>query len=119
VLLVEDHDDTRHAVERLLQRWGYEVESASSVAEAREKAGASRFDILLSDLGLPDGTGTDLMKELRRLGPIAGIAVSGFGMEEDVRRSRDAGFSEHLTKPLNAQRLKAVLHDLADTLPPR
>jgi CheY-like chemotaxis protein len=113
ILLAEDHDDTRHAVTRLLERWGYEVESARSITEALEKARASKFDMLVSDLGLPDGSGTELMQQVQQIQPMRGIAISGFGMEDDVRRSREAGFTEHLTKPIAAQKLRAALEALA------
>jgi signal transduction histidine kinase len=113
ILLAEDHDDTRHAVTRLLQRWGYEVEAARSVTEALEKARGAKFDLLVSDLGLPDGSGTELMQQVQQIQPIRGIAISGFGMEEDLRRSHEAGFAEHLTKPVAAQKLRAALEALA------
>jgi signal transduction histidine kinase len=113
VLLAEDHDDTREAMQRLLLRWGYEVVPAGSVASAVEKARASRFDLLVSDIGLPDGSGTDLMRRLREFTPIKGVAISGFGMEEDRQRSIEAGFSDHLTKPVGAQKLKAALAAIA------
>jgi CheY-like chemotaxis protein len=109
VLLVEDHEDTRHALERLLRRWGCEVETAGSVQEGLEKGRVGQFDLLLSDLGLPDGAGTDLMSALGAERGLAGIAMSGFGMDQDIRRSADAGFSEHLTKPVGAGLLKEAI----------
>lgn len=63
----------------------------------------------MSDLGLPDGTGFDLMRELRDRHGLKGIAVSGFGMEEDLRRSRESGFLEHLIKPVDIDKLRAAL----------
>ncbi len=109
VLLVEDHEDTRQALERLLRRWGYEVESACCVKEGLEKGRAGNFDLLLSDLGLPDGTGSELMSALRAERGLPGIAMSGFGMEEDLRRSAEAGFHEHLTKPVAPTRLREAM----------
>ncbi len=109
VLLAEDHDDTRHALTGLLKSWGFEVEAVSSVGAALEKAGQKDFDLLISDLGLPDASGVDLMRELRRSSSIHGIAISGFGMEKDIARSLEAGFAEHLTKPVAVQKLKAAL----------
>jgi signal transduction histidine kinase len=112
ILLVEDHDDTRTALSRLLGRWGYAVEAVSTVREALEKE--ERFDLLISDLGLPDGSGLDLMTQLRqRDSTLRGIAISGFGMEQDLSRSSAAGFAEHLIKPVAAQKLRASIERLA------
>lgn len=112
VLLAEDHPDTREAMKRLLARWGCEVVCAGSMSEALAKAREAQFDVLISDLGLPDGHGTELMAEIKKISPIVGIAVSGFGMEEDIARSRAAGFTEHLTKPVGTQRLKEVIRSI-------
>ena len=109
VLLAEDHQDTRHALSRLLSNWGFKVEAVGSVAAALEKASETNFDLLISDLGLPDASGVDLMRELRRSSAIHGIAISGFGMESDIARSLEAGFDEHLTKPVAVQKLKGAL----------
>jgi CheY-like chemotaxis protein len=106
ILLVDDHSDTRHTLARLLSRAGYDVTTAESVGSALQKATANKFDLLISDIGLPDGTGRDLMSVLSTRFGLRGIAFSGFGMEGDVRKSLDAGFSAHLTKPVDFQRLK-------------
>ena len=74
------------------------------MAAALELAGDHAFDLLISDLGLPDGSGHDLMRQLRERGyKFPGIALSGYGQEEDIRRSREAGFSAHLTKPASRE----------------
>jgi signal transduction histidine kinase len=112
VLLVDDHHDTCLGMRRLLDRRGYRVSIAHSVAEALAHARETAFDLLISDLGLPDGTGFDLMEELRRQGGPPGIALSGYGMEGDVARSREAGFSEHLIKPVAIDRLEAAMRHL-------
>jgi signal transduction histidine kinase len=113
VLLVEDHGDTARILARILRGAGHTVQTAGDVASALELAGNAEFDLLLSDMGLPDGSGMDLMKELRRRGnPLPGIALSGYGQEEDVRVSREAGFSQHLLKPVTAQRLLAIVAGL-------
>ncbi len=118
ILLVEDHEDTRTALTRLLARWGYAVETADSVKAAREKAEEGEFDILVSDLGLPDGTGLELMTALRaRSNALLGIAISGFGMEQDVARSLEAGFSEHLTKPVAGRKLRDAIERIASGTP--
>ncbi|HEX8253200.1 MAG TPA: response regulator, partial [Thermoanaerobaculia bacterium] len=102
---------------RLIQRWGHAVETAATVAEALQLATDSRFDLVVSDLGLPDAHGTDLMRELRKTSSIRGVAISGFGTEEDVERSLAAGFGVHLAKPVGAQRLQAVISEIAVALP--
>jgi len=99
VLLVENHDDTRHALQRLLARRGYRVEVARDSASALALCAAHEFDVVVSDIGLPDRSGLELMQEIKNLHRIPGIAISGFGMDTDVAKSVAAGFSEHLTKP--------------------
>jgi len=101
LLLVEDHADTARYLSRMLRTKGFEVRVAGDVASAIRAAEAGSFDLVISDLGLPDGTGYDLMRQLRNMGIARGIALSGYGMEEDVLKSRQAGFCEHLVKPLS------------------
>ncbi|HEX2973196.1 MAG TPA: PAS domain S-box protein [Tepidisphaeraceae bacterium] len=110
ILLVEDHGDTAKMMQRLLMADGHEVETAGDVAAALKLAKGKQFDLLLSDLGLPDRSGLDLMRELRRRGDsVPGIALSGYGQEEDIRRSREAGFAAHLTKPTNPDKLTEAI----------
>jgi signal transduction histidine kinase len=111
-LLVEDHRDTARVMSKLLRGNGYEVDCAASVTEAMQHLKAGRYDILISDIGLPDGSGLDLMRQARVVQPLVGIALSGFGMEHDIRRSKEAGFTEHLTKPLNFQLLVDTIERL-------
>ena len=115
VLLVEDHQDTAVQLSRLLKRAGHHVTCATSVREAEEAAshGREEFDILISDLGLPDGSGHDLMRHLKRDHPIPGIALSGYGMAEDIQNSISAGFSRHMTKPVDWQELKNAIQKVA------
>lgn len=108
ILLVEDHEDTAEIFERLLRRRGYEVRVASSLQSALS-VDREAFDLLLSDVGLSDGSGLDLMRALRQKGKVKGIALSGFGTEDDVRASKDAGFAAHLTKPVNFSDLLAAI----------
>jgi len=110
VLLVEDHEPTRTALTQLLMRRSYKVITASSIAEARVLATAQSFNLVVSDIGLPDGNGYDLMAELQKNGAVKGIALTGYGMEQDVARSRDAGFVAHLTKPVSIQSLETALN---------
>src|SRR4030095_68321 len=76
---------------------------AQGANQAVEKARDTKFDLLISDIGLPDRSGYELMEELRAQNGLPGIALSGFGMENDITRARAAGFSEHLTKPINLE----------------
>ena len=114
ILLVDDHEDTARAMGRLLQRLGYRITTAGSVGSALDAFGRESIDLVISDIGLPDGSGLELMRQIRQQKPVRGIALSGFGMEEDVRKSRDAGFSQHLTKPINFQKLQAVIHEVTN-----
>jgi PAS domain S-box-containing protein len=116
ILLVEDHDDTARVLGRLLERLGHRVRIADSVAAALTAA-EQPFDLLLSDIGLPDGTGNDLIRQLRerRSLQFPAVALTGFGMEEDVAKSREAGFTDHLTKPVNFQRLQMMVQKIADS----
>lgn len=109
VLLVEDHAPTRQVLAHLLANRACAVVSASTVAEALACARRECFEVLVSDIGLPDGTGYELMAELRERHGTVGIALTGFGMEEDVSRSQAAGFVIHLTKPVSVQALDSAL----------
>jgi two-component system, chemotaxis family, CheB/CheR fusion protein len=113
ILLVDDHEDTRQSLERLLRRRGYKVETAGDARSALELAARLPFDLLVSDIGLPDESGFELIRRLRLERPIKGIAVSGFGMEGDLEKSRAAGFSEHLLKPVKFQVLEAAIQNTA------
>jgi signal transduction histidine kinase len=112
LLLVEDNESTRTTLMRLLRRRSYKVASAASLAEARELTSKGEFDYLISDIGLPDGTGFELMKEMRARRDVRGIALTGYGREEDIGRSREAGFAVHLTKPISVQSLDKALAEL-------
>jgi signal transduction histidine kinase len=109
ILLVDDHHDTRAALEKLLVRRGHLVAAAHNVRSAMEAAAHNKFDLLISDIALPDGSGLDLMMQLRVISKIPGIAISGFGNNGDIERSLQAGFSEHLTKPIKLENLEAAI----------
>ena len=109
LLLVEDHEATREVLCRLLSRAGYQVTTASSVASARETAERADFDLVVSDVGLPDGTGIELMEVLHARYGLRGIALTGYGMEEDQRRTREVGFVEHLVKPVDFAQLRRAI----------
>jgi len=105
VLLVEDHADTASAMSRLLRAQGFSVDYAATCSEAIHALEMTRYDLMVSDIGLPDGTGLDVMRHARAVGGITGIALSGLNTEHDIRRSKQAGFAIHITKPLNIQQL--------------
>ena len=113
LLLVEDHPDTNHSLTRMLRRRGYEVHPAFDVQSALELAASREFDVLVSDIGLPDGSGTDLFKTLCAQRKISGIALSGYGMEADISRSRDVGFAHHLVKPVDLNKLDSLIQEMS------
>ena len=109
ILLVDDHHDTCAALEKLLARRGHLVAVSHDVRSAMEAAVRNKFDLLISDIALPDGTGMDLMMQLRAIANVPGIAISGFGNNGDIERSLQAGFSEHLIKPIKLDNLEAAI----------
>ena len=109
ILLVDDHHDTCAALEKLLVRRGHLIAVAHNVCSAMETAARKKFDLLISDIALPDGTGMDLMVQLRTITNIPGIAISGFGNNGDIERSLQAGFAEHLIKPIKLDKLEAAI----------
>jgi CheY-like chemotaxis protein len=112
-LLVEDHVDSAELLAELLQLHGHSVAIATSASDAIALAGRQSFDVVLSDLGLPDASGYELMAQLRRRFAIKGIAVTGSARQEDVERGRAAGFDAHLTKPVTLRELTRVLEHVA------
>lgn len=111
ILVVEDHPDTAESLRLLLSMEGHDVRTAGSVAQALEAAESYEFDVLLSDIGLPDAPGTELIRQLKERihRPFRAIAMTGFGMEDDLKQSKQAGFSEHLTKPVEYTTLRQTL----------
>ena len=118
LLLVEDHPATLDALTVLLTKAGHTVTAASNLAEARAAAAGHSFDGLISDVGLPDGTGFELMEELSAKYGLRGIVLSGYGMEDDLRRSREVGFVAHLVKPVRITDLRQTLWKLLVPLTP-
>jgi CheY-like chemotaxis protein len=111
--VLDDHAPTRRTLQHLLQRRGHEVTAAATLAGARDLLDKQSFDLFISDLGLPDGDGCTLMSELRTRQPnLVGVAVSGYGMNDDINRSRDSGFSQHLTKPVDMASIDRLLATL-------
>ncbi len=111
ILLVEDHRDTALALSFVLEHGGYAVKCAYSVAEALA-TDVSTIDLVVSDLGLPDGSGLDVMRTLKARKPLRGIALTGYGRREDIVDTRAAGFDRHLTKPVDPPELVAAIESL-------
>jgi signal transduction histidine kinase/ActR/RegA family two-component response regulator len=116
LLVVDDHHDTCLGMKMMLERRGYQITLAHSAEQAVKEVGKHNFDLLISDIGLPDRSGYELMQQLQPKG-LRGIALTGFGMEHDINRARDAGFSEHLTKPINFERLEEAIQNLLTAEP--
>jgi CheY-like chemotaxis protein len=114
ILLVEDHENTLDVMGRLLRAMGHEIHPATSVAAALQLAQSHSLDLVISDLGLPDGTGHDLMRMLRDRFGLRGIALSGYDSDTDFCDSRDAGFATHIVKPVNFGVLESVIAKMAD-----
>ena len=111
IFVVEDHPTTARALKMYLETQGYKVMVAEDVASALEVARDTPFDLLLCDLSLPDGTGWDLMKKLSARGPVRGIAYTAFGTEQDMAKSKKAGFFRHLLKGCSTEELTAVIQE--------
>jgi CheY-like chemotaxis protein len=103
ILLVEDNQDNAQAMSQFLKLRGYVITVARNVHEALRAA--DDYDLVISDIGLPDGTGHDLVRRLSRRGPVRAIALTGYGAESDVDRSVASGFERHLTKPVDPDQL--------------
>jgi CheY-like chemotaxis protein len=116
ILCVEDHRDTAEGLGRLLRLWGCNATAVYSYRDAVAAAKAQHFDLLLIDIGLADGDGCDLLREIQRSYPIRGIALSGYGMPRDVERCLTAGYLYHLLKPVSAQRIEEVLGAVAKVI---
>lgn len=109
VFVVEDHPSTARGLKMFLELSGYSVEMAADVRSALKLAEKIEFDVLLCDLGLPDGTGWDLMQRLRKRGPVFGVAYSAFDEPEHIARSKAAGFMEHVVKGTTPETLVAAI----------
>ena len=112
ILLVDDHIDTCTVMGKLLAARGHKVTIAHDMKSALEKVEADAFDVLISDVGLPDGSGIELMAKSKDM--LVGIAMSGFGTDGDAARSLQAGFSQHLVKPVTMEKLDAALQTVME-----
>ena len=109
ILVVEDHADTLRVLARLLDHFGHEISVAAGARSALEIVELKEFDVVLSDIGLPDGSGHEVIAHAKRKQPVKGVALTGFDKQEDIRRSKEAGFDFHLTKPVDFHELRTVL----------
>jgi CheY-like chemotaxis protein len=118
ILLVEDHNDTAQILGRLLESEGHQVKIATNVGDALKLSNEGPMDLIISDLGLPDGSGYDLMTQVRPKlsAPIPAIALSGYGAESDIKRSREYGFAEHITKPVDFGRLLRAIDQVVGSV---
>lgn len=112
ILLVDDHEDTLAALSRLLRRLKYRVTTAGSITSALRAAEREQIDLLISDIGLPDGSGNELMRQLLARQPVKGIAVTGYGSEVDIEQTQAAGFAAHITKPIRFEALEQIIVQL-------
>jgi two-component system CheB/CheR fusion protein len=113
ILVVENHEDTLQALKIYLEQSGHRVDCVRTLAQAIEALSASDCDVLLSDIGLPDGSGWDLLKSANVKRPLYAVAMSGFGTAADLARSRAAGFRCQLVKPVDPDRLDNLLDEAA------
>ena len=113
ILLVEDNKDTLRYLSLMLSGRGHDVRTAGTLADALRAVAETEFEVVVSDIELPDGTGLELMARLRDDGAMPGIALSGFGSPEDVELSRSVGFAEHLTKPVDFGSLEEAIGRVA------
>lgn len=113
ILVVEDHADTSRLMARLLQSNGHQVSTAEDVSSALAVVEREPIDLLISDIGLPDGTGHDLMRQIQSIRPTKGIALSGYNSTDDLHQAKAAGFAAHVTKPVDFNKLQQLIEQLA------
>jgi CheY-like chemotaxis protein len=113
ILLVEDHRDTRHTLSRLLTYFGHQISVADNTRSALEIMASEKFDVVLCDIGLPDGSGYEVIAQAKQKRPVKAVAITGFGTDEDIRRGKEAGFDFHLVKPVDFHELRSVLDKVA------
>ncbi len=116
IYVVENHDDTRFLLGLLLEQLGHSVKAAATMSDALDDAGSGEFDVLISDIGLPDGNGWELLASLGDRAPPYAIAMSGFGMASDRQKSLAAGYRHHLLKPVEPDQLEKLLDEAASEI---
>ena len=118
IFIVENHDDTRFLLGLLLEQLGHSVQAAATMSDALDAAGSGEFDVLISDIGLPDGNGWELLTSLGDRAPPYAVAMSGFGMASDRQKSLAAGYRHHLLKPVEPDQLEKLLDEAAREIGP-
>jgi len=113
ILLVEDHGDTRRTLERLLSHFGHEISTAETIASALKIVQSQDFDVVLSDIGLPDGSGYEVISRAKQRQSVKGVALTGFGTDDDIQRGKEAGFDFHLVKPVDFHELRSILDQVS------
>src|ERR1700746_3083619 len=113
ILVIEDHSDTLQALSRLLSHFGHEISVADRAQTALNIIDSKEFDVVLCDIALPDGSGYDVIAEVKRKRPVKAVALTGFGAPDDIARGKEAVFDFHLTKPVDFHELRAVLGQIA------
>jgi CheY-like chemotaxis protein len=116
ILVVENHRDTLDAMKMFLDLKGHSTATAGTMQSALAIAAESEFDLVITDIGLPDGDGWELIRQLRERGPVRAVAMSGYGWKEDLEKSRVAGFEAHLLKPLKIAELENVLRKMGQAV---
>jgi CheY-like chemotaxis protein len=112
ILVIEDHEDTAIVIARMLEDMGHDTVSANSVASAVEFLTRDKFDLIISDIGLPDGNGVRLIYAVRAFCDTPAIALTGYGMREDVERCLNDGFNKHVTKPVTSEALRQMIAEV-------
>lgn len=120
VLVVEDHGDTRRVLSTLLDRWGFDVSTAESLRSGLTFVDAKEFDVIVTDIALPDGTGYALVMEAKRKqNALKAIAISGYHSAADIEIGKMSGFDYHLTKPFDCHALRTILSEFSGSGTPR
>jgi CheY-like chemotaxis protein len=113
ILVVEDHADTLRVLARLLDHFGHKISVADSTQSALQFLETTAFDVVLSDIGLPDGSGYEIVSQAKLKPGVKAVALTGFDREEDIRRGKEAGFDFHLSKPVDFHELRTVLDQVS------
>ncbi len=120
ILIIDDHGDTRRVLSTLLDRWGFNVSTAESLRSGLAFIDAKEFDVIVTDIALPDGTGYALVAEAKRKqNTLKAIAISGYGSAADIQIGKMSGFDHHLTKPFDCHALRTILSELSESRTPR
>jgi CheY-like chemotaxis protein len=116
ILVVENHADTLRILKSYLESLGHTVTAASNKAQALREVPGLPLDVLISDIGLADGSGWELLAEAQFAAPVFAVAMSGYGMRSDQDKSTRAGFQRHIRKPFDLDLLDEILDEAATTV---